>query len=119
MTDTTAVIRMPALDWKVALVDPRTGIPSPYFQRFWQLMSVTVQIGGVDVTGKVDAGLSTGWTSPTGTGSEAGFTVWTSPAISNPPTQAQVQALSDHVQVLSQHLKSLVDAGLASGLLTT
>lgn len=114
---TTATIRLPALDWKVAMTDPRTGIPTPYFQKFWQLMSVNVQIGDVDISGKVDKGQSSGWTSPTGTGSKSGYTVYVSPTISNPPTQAQVQAISDHLQIISQHVKALVDAGLASGLL--
>lgn len=116
-----ASIKLPALDWAAAIVDPDTGRPSPYFQRFWQNITVKVVIGegaSVDVSNKVDKGTSAGWGAATGTGSKTTFVTYATVAISNPPTQAQVQAISDHLQVLSQHVKALIDAGLGASLLT-
>lgn len=109
MTDT--VVRLPALDWKSPIV-MADGRPSPYFQRFWQTMTVKVTVGegaSVDLSGKVDKNHSTGWAAASGTSSKATYATYTAPAISNPPTQAEVQALANHVQVLSQHLKAVVD----------
>jgi hypothetical protein len=118
---TTATVRLPALDWAAPIIEPATGRPSPYFQRFWQNITVKVTLGegaSIDVSGKADKGTSSGWTAATGATSKATFATWGAPAVSNPPTQAEVQALSNHVQVLSQHLKALIDAGLTSGLLS-
>lgn len=38
------VYRLPALDWKVAIVD-RDGRPSPYLQRFWQNLKLVATDG--------------------------------------------------------------------------
>ena len=114
----STAIRLPALDWKAPIVTP-DGRPSPYFQRFWQTMTVKVVVGeaaGSDVTDKVDKNLSTGWSAATGTSSKATFATYTAPAISNPPTQAEVQALANHVQVLSQRLKAVTDGLLTSSV---
>ncbi len=56
------------------------------------------------------ANKSTGasWAAPTGTVSRVTFATYTAPAISNPPTQAEVQALANHVQVLSQALAAVI-----------
>lgn len=51
----------------------------------------------------------TGWTPATGTAARTAFATYTSQTISNPPTQAQVQAINDHVLILSQRLKALID----------
>jgi hypothetical protein len=51
----------------------------------------------------------TGWTTATGTANRATFATFATQAISNPPTQAQVQAISDHVVILSQRMKALID----------
>lgn len=51
----------------------------------------------------------TTWTAATGTASRATFSTYSAPTISASPTQAEVQALADHVQVLSERLKALVD----------
>lgn len=40
------VYRLPALDWKVPIVDAK-GVPSPYLQRFWQNVSL-VAIDGAN-----------------------------------------------------------------------
>lgn len=51
----------------------------------------------------------TGWTVPSGTGSKSGYTVHAGQTISNPPTQAEVQAIDDHLVQLSKALKSLIN----------
>lgn len=51
----------------------------------------------------------TGWGSPTGTAARTTFATYTSPDISASYTEAEVQALADHVEILSQRLKALLD----------
>lgn len=51
----------------------------------------------------------TGWTAPTGTASRATYVTYAGQTISNPPTQAQVQAIDDHLKILSRHQKALID----------
>lgn len=113
--------RPPGLDKAAPIVDVKTGRITPYFQRFWQNLSFTAAEGAAvapDVTNKVDKGTSTGWSSPTGTASKSAFATYNAPAISNPPTQAEVQAIANAVQAISRATKALVDAGLTSGLLS-
>lgn len=115
----TTTIRLPALDWAAPIVDPLTGRPSPYFQRYWQNATVTLSVGAgaaVDITGKVDKLTSTGWGSPTGVGDKTTFATYAAPVISSPPTQAEVQALANHVQTLSQHLKAVIDGATGASL---
>lgn len=119
---TTAVIQLPALDWKVPMVDPATGRPSPEFQRKWQLSTVKITLGdqaAIDLSGKVDKNTSAGWSAATGTASKSTFATYSSPVISATYSQAEVQALADHVQILSQHVKSIVDALLTASVITT
>lgn len=114
------LFRLPTLDWAAPIVDVRTGRVTPYFQRFWQNVSFTADEGASiapDVSNKVNKGTSSGWSAPTGTSSKSGFSTYTAPVISASPTQAEVQAIANHVQTLSQHLKALIDAGISSGLL--
>lgn len=42
------------------------------------------------------------WAAPTGTDARTALASYSSPTISNPPTTAEVQAISDYLQVLSQ-----------------
>lgn len=49
-----------------------------------------------------------GWATPAGTLDRAGFTSYNGQAISNPPTQAEVQAIDDAVVLVSQHLAALI-----------
>lgn len=60
---------------------------------------------------------SSGWASPTGTAERTTFTTYTAPTISNPPTQAEVQAVADAVQILSRRMKALVDDLKSSGVI--
>lgn len=112
--------RLPTLDWAAPIVDGN-GRVTPYFQRFWQNVSLQADEGASvapDVSNKVDKGTSGGWAAATGTSSKTTFATYAAPTISNPPTQAEVQAIADHLQVLSRHTKALIDAGLSSGLLS-
>lgn len=65
---------------------------------------VVYQVAGSQVVGA----RKTGWTLPTGTVDRSTFATYTAPTISNPPTQAEVQAIANHVQVLSRHLMALL-----------
>lgn len=58
---------------------------------------------------------TSGWTAATGTADRATFTTYTAPTISAVPTQAEVQAVADAVQVLSRHMKALIDDLKANG----
>ncbi len=115
------LFKPPLLDKAAPIVDPITGRPSVYFQRFWMNLSFTAADGGsagAGLSSKVDKGVSTGWSSPTGAASKATYATYVAPAISNPPTQAEVQALANATQTLSQHLKAVTDALLAAELIT-
>ena len=122
----------PALD-KAAPIVGDDGRITPYFQRFWQNLAFTAADGGgaaasvaaleaditsingsissltTSVAGKVAKNGSTGWSAATGTGSKSTFATYSAPTISNPPTQAEVQALANAVQVLSQRMKAVID----------
>lgn len=90
----------------VAIVEG-DGRPTPEFQRQW--ISLARGEGIIPPNTYVRAGIANGWASATGTASRAGFATYAAPTISNPPTQAQVQAIAAHVQILSQHLKAAID----------
>lgn len=49
-----------------------------------------------------------GWEAPTGTVERDTFATYTAPVISNPPTQAEVQAIANHLQLISRHLAALI-----------
>jgi hypothetical protein len=66
----------------------------------------------------VQKNVTPAWAGASGTASRAAYTTYTSPTISNPPTQAEVQAISDAVQSISQHMKALIDDLTANGTLT-
>lgn len=71
------------------------------------------QVGNTDVVGA----RKTGWAAATGTADRTAFATYAAPTIGNPPTQAEVQAVANHVQVLSRHLKALEDDLIAHGLI--
>jgi hypothetical protein len=58
------------------------------------------------------------WVAPTGTPSRATFASYAGQTISAVPTQAEVQAIDDHVKVLSQRLMALITDLQANGALT-
>lgn len=61
---------------------------------------------------------TTAWATPTGTFDRTTFATYAGQTVSNPPTQAQVQAIDDAVKLLSQHLAALVSDLRANGVLT-
>ena len=65
---------------------------------------------------KQDVGAA--WSAATGTASRATFATYAAPTITNPPTQAEVQAVANAVQVLSQRMKALIDDLQSNGVLT-
>lgn len=71
------------------------------------------EIDGTQVVGPRD----TGWSADTGTADKSAHATYTSPTISNPPTQAEVQAISDALQAATQQIKALKDALILHGLL--
>ena len=66
---------------------------------------------------KVVGARVTGWTAPTGTASRATFATYAGQTISDPPTQAEVQAIDDHLKALSERLKALIDDATTHGLI--
>lgn len=107
----------PALDKAAPIVDPNTGRITPYFQRFWQNLAFTAAEGASvapNVSNKVDKGVSAGWSAPTGTQSKSAFTTYVAPSASGSYSQAQMQAVMDQLQVVSQHLAAVISGNLAS-----
>jgi anti-sigma factor RsiW len=102
------ISRQPALSADVPIVD-RSGAPTPEFQRAWQGLAGEAATGGAAPNTYVRKGLMSGWASATGTADRTAFTTYSAPTISNPPTQAEVQAIANHVQVLSRHMKAMID----------
>lgn len=58
------------------------------------------------------------WVDATGTPSRATFATYAGQIVSNPPTQAEVQAIDDHVKLLSQRVAALVNDLRSIGALT-
>lgn len=77
----------------------------------YSLVAIKSDLSG-DFVGTVT---SSGWASPTGTAARTTFATYTAPTISAVPTQAEVQAIADAVQVHAQRLKALIDDLKASG----
>jgi hypothetical protein len=83
-------------------------------------------IGPITVPSPVTVGSSqvlttrvTGWTADTGTAKRTANATYTAAAVSNPPTQAEVQAIANALQDVSQALKALKDDLLTHGLIGT
>lgn len=58
----------------------------------------------------------TGWAAATGTADKTTYATYGAPDIAATYSETQVQAIADHVQVLSRHLKALIDAAVSHGL---
>lgn len=58
-----------------------------------------------------------GWTASTGTAYKGAYASYAGQVVSNPPTQAQVQALDNAVVQLSQRLVALEDSIRAAGII--
>lgn len=59
----------------------------------------------------------TGWGAPTGTTSKSTFATYTAPTISASYTRAEVQAIADHVQVVSRALGQLILDARSHGII--
>lgn len=66
---------------------------------------------------KVVGARETSWTALAGTAKKGGGATYAAPTISNPPTQAEVQAMADALQDAHQTIKALTDALIAHGLI--
>lgn len=76
---------------------------------------------GIDynsTTGVISATPAGTYGTPTGTLARATFATYAAPTISNPPTQAEVQAIADALQVVSQTLAALITDMEANGNLS-
>ena len=89
----------------------KDGTPTRWFQLLWQTLAEKVD-------GAVQKDSTPAWVDPTGTLARTTFATYAAPTISNPPTQAEVQALANHVQVLSQRMAALVKDLRDSDVLT-
>lgn len=90
-------VKLPNID--VPFVEPGTW----NIQRIWWKFLEKI-------TNRLNTPQSTGWTAGTGTANKGAFVVHTGQTISNPPTQAEVQAVDLAVQKNSQRIKALEDA---------
>lgn len=107
----TLPVPMPVYDQ--SWMNQNNGILQQELQR---LDALTARVKLIeDVTGSAD----TGWAALTGTAQKGGGATYTAPTISNPPTQAEVQAMADRLQAADRTIKALTDALIAHGLITT
>jgi hypothetical protein len=58
------------------------------------------------------------WTDATGTAARTALASYAGQTVSNPPTQAEMQALDDAVKAISQHLVAFINDARANGTLT-
>lgn len=63
-------------------------------------------------------GVGSGWAVPSGTGSRATFNMDAAFPVSNPPTQAEVQAIAAQVVVLQKRVGQLEQDLLDAGVIT-
>lgn len=60
----------------------------------------------------------TAWTAATGTEARTALAAYAGQTVSNPPTQAEVQAIDDAVKAISQHVVALINDLRGNGALT-
>jgi hypothetical protein len=59
----------------------------------------------------------TGWVAPTGTATRTTYATYAGQTIAATPTQAEVQAMDDHIKILSERLKAALDDLTTHGLI--
>lgn len=97
-----------------------TGRPTLRLQRIWQEIVEHLEQAEEDIEGKQAAiTADTGWAADTGTAKKTANATYSAPTISNPPTQAEVQAIANALQNASQTVKALKDMLIAQGLATS
>lgn len=74
---------------------------------------VAYQINGTQVV----TARQTGWGAATGTATRTAIATYTAPTITNPPTQAEVQAIADALQAWSRRGKAVTDDLATHGLI--
>jgi hypothetical protein len=72
----------------------------------------------VNANTRVQKSLGPTWTNATGTATRTALATYTGQAVSNPPNQAQVQAIDDAVVALSQHVVAIINDLKSNGSLT-
>ena len=94
-------LRLPKLDKTMPIVglrlrDPQSGrmveheaVPTPAMQRFWQSAVIRSDTGAEDATTKV---------------SQMDHNIYPQRALSNPPTQEQLQQLSDALSAIAERM---------------
>ena len=84
--------------------------PVPQVQVSTNVALSPYQVDNLDAAGAFVRTVATSlWSNPTGVAERSTFATYTAPVISNPPTQAEVQDVANAVQVMSRHLKALID----------
>lgn len=68
-------------------------------------------------TDNVVGSRKTGWAAPTGTATRSTFATYAGQDITDPPTETEVQNIDDHVKMLSERLKALIDDLTSHGLI--
>lgn len=63
----------------------------------------------LDLGTKVSKSAGAPWDAATGTAARTTFATFPGQTISAPPTQAQVQAIDDHLVIVSRRMKALID----------
>jgi hypothetical protein len=102
--------KLPRLQRLAPIVDGE-GHPTQLYQRWWQMLAEAVEA-------RVSKDQTTAWATPTGTFDRTTFTAYAGQTISATPTQAQVQAIDNHVKLMSQHLAALISDLRANDTLT-
>lgn len=87
------------------------GCATPYFQR------VLLKIARGADTGAAVGGGVTGWSEPSGAFGRGGIASFAPITISNPPTQAEVQAIQASHAAWSQHMAALISDLLVASIL--
>lgn len=83
------------------------------------LTSLDARIDAFEVLAPfVEQDVGAAWAAASGTASRATFATFAGQTITNPPTQAEVEAIDDHLVILSQRLKALIDDLTSNGALT-
>lgn len=87
-------------------------------QTFTKVCAFDLTTGNLKIAGNAVVGTrKTGHTAATGTAERGAYATYTAPTISVLYTQAEVQAMADHIQVLSRQLKAMKDDLISHGLL--
>lgn len=75
--------------------------------------SDSYKVGSDNVVGS----RKTGWAAPTGTATRTTFATYAGQDVTDPPTETEVQNIDDHVKILSERLKALIDDLTSHGLI--